>query len=223
MKRIFVSIFFWMLAVLLVGQMLIGCTQDTASRSTGIYMLLDTSGTYTGELKKAQSIINYLLGTLSPGDSLAVARIDSASFSEKDIIAKVTFDSRPSVSNKQKLRFRDDIDDFTKKVKSSRYTDISGGVLQGIEFLNETRSGKKYMLVFSDLKEELPKGVVRNLPFDLDGFTVIAINVTKLRGDNVNPREYMDRMEFWREKVEKGGGQWKIVNDLERLDRIFER
>ena len=51
-----------------------------------MYILLDTSGTYTTELKKAQQIIHYYLGTLGPGDSFAVARIDSGSFSEKDII-----------------------------------------------------------------------------------------------------------------------------------------
>ncbi|KKM60788.1 hypothetical protein LCGC14_1538310, partial [marine sediment metagenome] len=97
------------------------------------------------------------------------------------------------------------------------------GILQGIEFLNETQSGKKYILVFSDLKEELPKGVVRDVPFSLEGFTVIALNVTKLWGDNANPREYMDRLEEWRTKVEQGGGQWMVINDLERLDRMFER
>ena len=62
-----------------------GCS-DSKSRSKGVYMLLDTSGTYALELKKAQSILNYLLGVLQPGDTLAVARIDTGSFSEKDII-----------------------------------------------------------------------------------------------------------------------------------------
>jgi hypothetical protein len=42
-----------------------GCT-DTKSRSTGVYMLLDTSGTYAVELNKAQKILNYLLGVLAP-------------------------------------------------------------------------------------------------------------------------------------------------------------
>ena len=46
-----------------------------------------------------------MLGTLNPGDALAVARIDTGSFSEKDIIAKATFDDRPSVSNEQKRVF----------------------------------------------------------------------------------------------------------------------
>lgn len=207
--------------VLLMPLWLVACA-DTTSHSTGVYMLVDTSGTYTEELAKAQAIVSYLLGTLQPGDSLAVARIDSGSFSEKDIISKMTFDNRPSVANKQKLKFKDDLDKNVARVKGSPYTDISGGVLQAVEFLNEANAGKKYILIFSDLKEELPKGFVRDVPFQLKGFKVVALNVTKLRSDNVNPREYMDRLEQWREKVEEGKGNWSVVNDLERLDRMLD-
>lgn len=217
MKRA-VSVFILLFSVCVV---LFGCA-DKKSHATGVYMLLDTSGTYTEELRKGQAIINYLLGTLQPGDSLAVARIDSGSFSEKDIIAKMTFDSRPSVSNRQKLKFRDEVDKNVASVKGSPYTDITGGMLQAVEYLNETQSGKKYILIFSDMKEDLPKGYVRDIPFELGGFKVIALNVTKLRSDNVNPREYLDRLDSWSSKVEEGGGEWKVVNDLERLDRILK-
>ena len=154
-------------------------------------------------------------------NSSMVSRNRSFCLLETDgLESKVTF---AMMSFSLKLGFRDTIDEFVKNVKGSAYTDVSGGILQGIEFLNETQSGKKYILVFSDLKEELPKGIVRDVPFSLEGFTVIALNVTKLWGDNANPREYMDRLEEWRTKVEQGGGQWKVINDLERLDRIFER
>lgn len=197
-----------------------GCT-DMKNHSTGVYMLLDTSGTYAVELQKAQKILNYLLGVLAPGDTLAVARIDTGSFSEKDIVSKVTFDERPSVSNNQKRAFMQQIDTFVNSVKSSPYTDISGGILQAIEYLNEAGSGKKYVLIFSDLKEELAKGYKRDIPFQLPDFNIIALNVTKLRGDNIDPKEYMARVEDWRDKVEKGGGQWGMINDLERLDNIF--
>jgi len=197
-----------------------GCS-DTANRSKGIYMLLDTSGTYALELQKAQAIINYLLGTLQPNDTLAVARIDTGSFSEKDIIAKVTFDQRPSVANDQKRAFQKKINDFVTGVKKSPYTDISGGILQAIEYLNEAGPGKKYILVFSDLKEELAKGHVRDVPFQLSGFNVVALNVTKLRADIRDPKIYMRRVEDWRGKIESGGGEWGVVNDLERLDNIF--
>jgi hypothetical protein len=200
----------------------VSCT-NTASNGTGrgVYLLLDTSGTYTKELKKAQQIINYLLGILGPGDSLVVARIDSGSFSEKDIVAKVTFDARPSLSNNQKKMFAETVDKFVKNVRSSKYTDISGGLLQAIEFLNEVDAVEKHVLIYSDLKEELPKGFVRNFNLTLDGFTVQALNVTKLRTDNVNPQEYLDRLEDWQARVEHGGGKWIVVNDMDREDAFM--
>jgi len=184
-------------------------------------MLLDTSGTYTEELKKAQLIINYTLAKLNPGDTFAVARVDTGSFSEKDIIAKVTFDDRPSMANRQKLKFRDDIDRFVKNVKPSAYTDITGGMLQAIEFLNEAGVGKKTVLIFSDLKEELKKGYIRDIPLQVGGFDVVALNVTKLRSDNVDPREYMDRLSMWQKRVESGEGSWRVINDMERLEPVI--
>lgn len=197
-----------------------GCS-DTTSHATGVYMLMDTSGTYTRELDKAKAIINYLLGTLQPGDSLAVARIDSGSFSEKDIIHKATFNTRPSVSNDQKRLFSQKVDDVIAVTRGSRNTDITGGVLQAVEFLNETGAGKKYVFIFSDLEEDLAKGHIRNFPIRFDGVNVVALNVTKLRSDNIDPREYMKRLEMWKERVESGGGSWRVINDLESLDRIL--
>ncbi len=200
--------------------MMASCSSDTTGTGRGVYLLLDTSGTYTAELKKAQQIINYLLGTLGPGDSLVVARIDSGSFSEKDIVAKVTFDTRPSVSNNQKRVFAETVDKFVKSVRGSKYTDISGGLLQAIEYLNEVDPAEKHILIYSDLKEELPKGFVRNMDFILDGFTVRALNVTKLRSDNVNPQEYLDRLEEWQARVQHGGGKWIVINDMQREDAL---
>ena len=211
------------LTCILMGVLLlaVGCS-DTTSHSKAVYMLLDTSGTYTQELDKAAAIINYMLGTLQPGDSLAVARIDTGSFSEKDIIQKTTFDGRPSVSNQQKREFKQKIDTFIKEVKGAPYTDITGGILQAAEFLYETGSGRKVILIFSDMEEELAKGYVRDIPLQLEGIEVVALNVTKLRGDIIDPRKYMARMEDWKKKVELGQGQWRVINDLERLERILE-
>jgi len=207
-------------SLLSISLLLSGCP-DTTTHSQGVYMLLDSSGTYRMEVKKAQAIINYLLGTLQPGDSLAMARLDSASFSEKDIIAKMTFDRRPSVTNQQKRLFKQKTDGFFATVKGSAFTDITGGVLQAVEYLNETGSGKKFILIFSDLKEELAKGHVRDFPIELSGCRVVAVNVTKLRSDNIDPREYYKRVEAWQARVQAGGGHWRVINDLERLDTIL--
>ena len=198
-----------------------GCG-DTTAHNRGVYMLLDTSGTYTRELEKAQQIINFVLAKMEPTDSFAVARIDTGSFSEKDIVSKATFDDRPSQANKQKLQFRDTVDGFVKKVKGSPYTDITGGILQSTEYLNERKPGTKTILIFSDMKEELKKGFVRDIPLQLDGYEVVALNVTKLRSDNIDPREYMQRLEQWQQRVEQGGGRWRVINDLEQLEGIFE-
>ena len=198
-----------------------GCS-DQVPNTHGVYMLMDTSGTYTNELKQAQRVINFILASLEPGDSFAVARVDTASFSEKDIIAKVTFDDRPTRANQQKRNFRDKIDKFVKTVKGSSYTDITGGTLQAIEWLNEARTGHNTILIFSDLQEDLKKGYVRDIPLQLNGFKVVALNVTKLRSDNIDPREYLDRLAAWQERVEAGGGTWQVVNDLERLEKVLQ-
>lgn len=200
---------------------LIACSDSQPGNySQGVYLLLDTSGTYTQELQKARQLINYILATLEPGDTFAVARIDSGSFSEKDIVAKVVLDGRPSIANRQKRDFADTIENFVGTVKSSSYTDISGGLLQGIEFLNEAKVGKKTILIYSDLKEELPAGYVRDFNIVLDGFTVQALNVTKLRADNENPQVYLDRVESWNLKVTQGGGEWNLINDLDKPEAL---
>ncbi|MBT8119204.1 MAG: VWA domain-containing protein [Gammaproteobacteria bacterium] len=198
-----------------------GCS-DNGPTNSGVYLLLDTSGTYTRELSNAQKLVSAMLVKLQPNDSFAVARIDTGSFSEKDIITRVTFNDRPSEANRQKRHFRDAMDAFVKEVKPSRFTDITGGLLQAAEYLNEKGTGQKTILIYSDLKEELPDGYVRDIPFQLEGFDIIALNVTKLRSDNVDPREYMERLERWQQRVEEGGGSWRVINDMDRLERILQ-
>ena len=208
--------------LLLQGVLLSACSNTAGPTNSGVYLLMDTSGTYTKELGNAQKLVNVMLVKLEPNDSFAVARIDTGSFSEKDIITKVTFNDRPSEANRQKRHFRESMDTFVKNVKPSRFTDITGGILQAAEYLNEKGSGKKTILIYSDLKEELPEGYVRDIPFQLEGFDIIALNVTKLRSDNVDPREYMDRLEEWQRRVEEGGGSWRVINDMDRLERILQ-
>src|SRR5687768_14845597 len=97
-------------AGLLAATLAAGC--EAPPPGTGVFLLLDTSGTYADELTRAQTVINYLLGTLDPGDSFGVARIDAGSFSEKDILFRTTFDERPSVANDQKRQFMETATQF---------------------------------------------------------------------------------------------------------------
>jgi hypothetical protein len=200
-----------------------GCV-DSRNHSHAVYMLVDTSGTYAQESGKAQVIISYLLGSLQAGDSLAVARVKSRSFSEKDIVAKATFDTRPSQENAQKRAFRERIDNSFRGTSGSSYTDITGGLIQGAEFLNETGAGSKTIIIFSDMQEELDKLTQRDFPINLKGIRVVAVNVVKLKTDNMDPRKYMGRLEAWQKRVEKAGArEWRVINNLDRLDAILAR
>jgi len=214
------------LAALGVLLFIVACGPET-KHNQAVYMLIDTSGTYAKETGKAQLVVNYLLGSLNPGDALAVGRVKSRSFSEKDIVAKVSLGKDPLAANAQKRAFSEQISDFTKTTKDakgSRYTDITGGMLLAAEFLNESEAGRKTIVIFSDMQEELDYKTVRDFPIRLDGIRVVALNVTKLDTDNVDPRRYIDRLEWWERRARSAGASdWKVVNDMEHLDRIFKK
>jgi hypothetical protein len=209
------------LLLLLASALVIDSCGQPAARNTGVYLLVDTSGSYNRQVGKAEQIALYTLTRLQSADTIAVARIDTASFTEKDIIAKATFDDRPSTANAQKRAFASRLEKFVDQSSPASYTDITGGLLQAIEFLNEKHPARKEILILSDMKEELAKGYVRDVPLDFHGFDVVALNVTKLRADNFDPRLYMARLDQWRERVEKGGGHWRVINDLDHLDGML--
>jgi hypothetical protein len=207
--------------LLLAGALAVAGCAPPAARNTGVYLLVDTSGSYNRQVGKAEQIALYTLTRLQSSDTIAVARIDTASFTEKDIIAKATLDDRPSTANAQKRAFASRLEKFIDQSPPAAYTDITGGLLQAIEFLNEKHPGRKEILILSDMKEELAKGYVRDVPLDFHGFDVVALNVTKLRSDNFDPRLYLARLDQWRDRVEKGGGHWRVINDLDHLDGIL--
>ena len=210
------------LALLVLPFIFIGCA-DNRIHSNGVYLLIDTSGTYAEQITKARKIINYLLANLNAGDSLAVAKVESKSFSEKDIVAKVTFDRRPSQANLEKRAFNQKVEEFSKNIKGSAYTDITGGLIQAAEYLNEANPGNKTIIIFSDMQEELGKGTVRDFPIKLTGIRVMAVNVTKLSTDNIDPRRYLDRLAWWEKRVRDAGAtDWLVINDLEHLDKVLQ-
>ena len=89
-------------------------------------------------------------------------------------------------------------------------------MIQGAEYLNETKAGIKTIVIFSDMQEELGKGTVRDFPIKLDGIRIVALNVTKLKTDNADPRIYLDRLDRWKARVlNAGASEWVVVNDLE--------
>lgn len=217
MKRILLSLG---LSLAVIFILLVGCSEPRSKKA--VYVLVDTSGTYSKQFEKVQGVMRYMLGTLLPGESLALARIDSESFNEKDIVARMNFDFRPSMANAQKRAFLESIEKFGNDISPSKYTDITGGLLQAVEYLNETKATEKYILIFSDLKEEIKQGQVRDFPINFNGTHVVAINVTKLQSDNIDPREYQRRVDAWGARVAQGNGTWKLINDLNRLETIWD-
>ncbi|MFN0314407.1 MAG: VWA domain-containing protein [Burkholderiales bacterium] len=217
------------LCVLLVGASMwfaTGCGPQS-SHSQAIYMLVDTSGTYAKEVGKAELVIRYILGNLKPGDTFAVGRVKSRSFTEKDIVAKASLSKDPLQANAQKKVFLEQIAKFSKATagnQGSKYTDITGGVLQAAEFLNEAGARRKTIVIFSDMQEDLDQQTVRDFPIKLNGIGLVALNVTKLSSDNADPRRYLGRIERWEQKARAAGAtEWRVVNDMEHLERVFER
>ena len=79
-------------------------------------------------------------------------------------------------------------------------------------------AGRRRILIIED-EPDLVRGLRAALEFE--GFEVVALNVVKLRQDNYDPNKYMARLEQWKGQVEKSGGQWRVVNDLDRLDSML--
>jgi len=89
-------------------------------------------------------------------------------------------------------------------------------------YLKETGAGTKTILIFSDMQEELDKSTIRDFPIDMKDIRVVAVNVVKLKTDNIDPRRYMGRLEAWQKRVEgAGASEWRIINDIERLDAVL--
>ncbi|MDH4175209.1 MAG: VWA domain-containing protein, partial [Betaproteobacteria bacterium] len=76
---------------------------------------------------------------------------------------------------------------------------------------------------FSDMQEELDKATVRSFPIDLKDIRVVAVNVVKLKTDNIDPRRYLGRLEDWHKRVKAAGArEWRVINDIEHLDALLK-
>lgn len=207
-----------LLVAIMLASQLLACTEPT-NNSRAAFVLIDISTDYAAELKKAQTLSRYLLANLHSGDSLAIAFIDNSSFTERNIIARTTFDHRPSVANQQKRAFQAQLQDFVERFRvPSHHSDISGGVFLASDHLMELGAGRQYLFILSDLHEDLPPWVNRDAAVNLDNIQVIAINVKRQRSDNNDPQAYQHRLALWQKRVEDSGGRWQVINNLARLE-----
>jgi len=209
---------------LAVAALVLSCTSG-AQYAHAVVALVDVSGTYADQKPEVVNVIRRgLVPKLVPGDSLVVIRIDSESYTRKNVEASVKLDLRPSKANAQKLAFAGQLDEFARRPDRAPHTDIRGAMMLGAEYLRETGAGRRTMIVFSDMEEDLPRGVKRELaPNELSGVRVLAMNVKRLAADNANPAAYRRRLESWEKQVTAHGAkEFKVVLEPEKLADMLD-
>jgi len=199
------------------------CT-DSKQYETSFCALMDISGTYAGEKANVSNIIKAgIVPEMIPGDSLFFVKIDSNSYAEENLVTKLTLDYRPTKANTQKLAIAKTLDTFGRGNAKSRLTDISGALMLCSDYLKATKSGTQVMFVFSDMKEELPAGVVRKFAEDeFDGIDIAAMNVIKLTDDSANPEVYRKRIKKWNQRiVDSGARSWNTLIDATKIQEFI--
>ena len=204
--------------------LLVGCSDDRRYEQA-VAVLIDVSGTYADEKAEVVKILKReVLPAMLPGDTLLVLRIDSESYQKENVEALVTLDRRPSRSNAQKLGVATRLDTFAKSPQRSEYTDIPGAMMLASEYLREIPSGSRVMLVFSDMREDLPQGATRRLgQTEFEGIEVVALNVKRLAGDTSDPGRFRTRLAHWEQAVTKSGALgWRTLMDASKLPGLLE-
>lgn len=199
------------------------CT-DNKQYETSYCAMVDISGTYAGEKSTVVNTIKAgIVPQMIPGDSMFFVMIDSNSYSEDNLVTKLTLDYRPTTANNQKLAVAQKLDDFGKGNARSNLTDISGALMLCSDYLKATGSGTKVMFVFSDMNEELPSGVVRKFAEDeFEGIDLVAMNIIKLNKDSANPEVYRKRLEEWQQRTTISGARsWNTLLDGTKISEYI--
>lgn len=204
----------------------LGSCSDNKAYEIAMCALADVSGTYADEKPNIVKITkSRIITKMLPGDSLFFIRIDSNSYNEDDLIASLTLDYIPSKANQQKLAMAKKMDEFASSPTRSKFTDVSGAMMLCTDYLNATESGNKVIFVFSDMKEELKPGTVRDFADDeFKGINVAAMNVIKLDADSADPTQYRERLDKWEKRVKKAGAlSWEVFNDSVHIPEFLEK
>ncbi len=213
----------YFLVAVSVSSMIAACT-DSKEYETSYCTLVDISGTYSAEKKGVVNIVKAgILPRMIPGDSLFFVKIDSNSYSDENLVTKLTLDYRPTQANNQKMILAKKLDRFGSGKAKSRMTDISGAMMLCSDYLKATQSGTQVIFIFSDMKEELPAGVVRKFADDeFAGIDIAAMNVIKLKKDSANPEVYRKRMRKWDQRLtSSGANSWTTLLDATKIEEFI--
>jgi len=212
-------------ACIAAAALLAASCSSGAQYSQAIVALVDVSGTYADQRPEVVNVIRKgVLPRLTPGDTLVVIRIDSESYKKANVEASMTLDVRPSKANAQKLQLASTLEAFSHKQLRSAHTDIRGAMMLGAEYLRESNAGRRTMVIFSDMEEDLPRGVKRDMASDeLKGVRVLAMNVKRLGHDNANPTAYRARLAGWEKQLTSHGArEFKVVLEPEKLSDLLD-
>ncbi|MHB1426308.1 MAG: hypothetical protein ACYC3I_24350 [Gemmataceae bacterium] len=138
----------------------------------------------------------------------------------------VTLSRRPAQADAEKRATAAKVTAFVQAMAhrpGTAYTDISGALLEAARFLKGIPAAHKDIIVVSDMRQDLPPGAIRHFILPLKGVEVLAVNVIKSRGENLNPTRYMARMHRWRARVLRGGGHFVLVPQLARLPALMNK
>jgi hypothetical protein len=193
---------------------------DGRTERQAVCALVDESGTYADEIPEVLRIVRTaLLPRMLPGDELIFARIDSKSYERDNVEAVLRLEPRPFAATAQKRAFLETLDAYAEKDHRAAHTDIGGGLLLCAEYLRDVPAKDRTIVVFSDLKEDLPPGVRRVFAEGtFASLRILAMNVKRLEGDNARPEDFRARLGAWAERVgEAGAAEWRVVVAPERL------
>lgn len=208
-------------ALVLAGAALaLSACSDGSGYQQAVAVLIDVSGTYADQKPEVARIVKReLLPNLLPGDTIAILRIDSASYEQENLEALVTLDRRPSKANAQKLALAKQLEAFAAREQRSEYTDIPGAMMLAAEYLREAEAKSRAIVVFSDMQSDLPPGATREFAErEFAGVSVVALNVKQLERDSADPDRFRTRLAAWERDVTRAGaGGWETFLDAAKL------
>lgn len=211
------------MATLFMCMVIICACSQARDRARAIYVLLDVSQSYIRDMPNAVLGAKFLITKSQPYDSFVIARINECSFSDQAIVVRAKFPDRPSQVSATKGEIAKRLNRFAQSVQSSMHTDITGALYQAAQYLHEANALRRYLIIFSDMEEDLPPGCQRQGMPDLKGIRVLVVNATKLPRDNQHPPRYFARLDHWRDLVLKAGAEsWRVLQDPSNLaDAVY--
>lgn len=196
-----------------------GCSRH-ATRTKGIFLIMDAGWAGAQQSQAIASSVNTLLAALVPGDTLLVRRTGADHRDQPDVIVKTTFNQRPSVISAQKRIVRQQI--FHQLAQATAdHPDGIAALLKAAQSLHQTPCREKFILILSDATHAPPDGQIPHVPLRMQGIQVIALDAGREMHTDSDPEAARPRMHRLQTRIESNGGIWQIVSNHDQLGQIL--